>query len=68
MKFKADLELPGLHGQVENTEVHKPKYRNGSTEMEIQRRKYEVRRKVACSALLTHDCALQPQGDCLQVM
>ena len=31
---------PILWGQMENTEVRKPKYGNGSTETEVRKRKY----------------------------
>ena len=52
----------GLHhhkGQVENAEVLKPKYGNGSTETEVRKRKYgnrstEVRRKAAYGCLVPY--------------
>jgi len=55
-----------LTGQVENAEVQKPKYGNGSTET-----KYGSEKKsnlLVSSALLTHDCAFLAKGDCLKVM
>ena len=64
-------------GQVEITELRKPKYGNGSMEMAVWKWKYgngstEVRRKAACQCLvhpfLTHDCGQYPKGDYLQAM
>ena len=34
-----------LSGQVENAEVRKPKYGNGSTETEVRKRKYGSEKK-----------------------
>ena len=45
-------------GQVENAEVRKPKYRNGSTETEVRKRKYGSEKKSRLSvfsAFLTHE-------------
>ena len=46
---------------MENAGVQKPKYGNGSTEMEVRKPKYGSEKKSrlsVSSALLFHDCAL----------
>jgi len=54
-------------GQVKNAEV-KPKYGNGSMEIEVRKQKYGSEKKShqsVSSALLTHDCSLYAKGNCL---
>ena len=54
-------ELKARNGQVENAEVRKPKYGNGSTETEVRKPKCGSEKKsrlLMSSALLTHVKAL----------
>ena len=68
MPYTIDLRLTGdakTHGPVENAEVWKPKYGNGSTETEVRKPKCGSEKKSrlsVSSALLTHDCALLGKG------